>query len=437
MRNFMSKTTANPMHNVLKEAIEAAGLSAQPALIVNWQAFSLKFRETCNAYIETRPEQGLYTTGAYSLIHACNHMRHLVESINEMQAFGKLSEIAMEKLEGYQNTDTLVGLYWSHFAEDYAIYMPHCNNRIMEDFKEIVSKCANQEYIHNPDADIRITAASAVRQAAKEMMVRHPDATHIQADMQHVEMIARDHRAMLLDALVVPYQPKDIVQSEPQISPTEMFVENTQPSHFMAELQRGLLTMTLSERDALDEHWADIVSRYVAYHRDHVTQNEQDMYPLGPYRIACDALVHALTDEVACTQGEDEYQYSPEYVQALTKLTAWAQHNETRCDNIDAWMKESFVSQAVALSENHTASSAEAFQFGELVAEKTMLAMQREPNRAYVVHFLNELAQAAGENSHFSDAVARAEKLKNELSPFEEHGDYASELDEEDLEEYL
>ena len=437
MRNFMNKATANPMHNVLKEAIQALEPSAQPELIVNWQAFFLKFRETCDAYIGTRPEQGLYTTGAYSLIHACNHMRLMVEGANEMRAFERLSEMAMEKLEGYQNTDVLVELYWSHFAEDYAMYMPHCNNRIMEDFQKLTVKYANQEYIHNPDADIRITAASAVQQAAKEMVTLHPDAPHIQADMQHIEMIARDHRAMLLDALAVPYQPKDIVQSEPQISPTEMFVENTQPSHFMAELQRGMLTLTDNERFALDEHWADIISRYVSYHRDHVTINEQSEYPLGPYRIACDALVHALTDEIMCTQGEDEYQYSPRYVQALTKLTEWAQNNEARCDNIDAWMKESFVSKAIALSEGTNALSTEAYQFGELVAEKTMLAMQREPNKAYVVHFLHELAKAAGEHSRFSDVVSRVEKLRQEISPFEEHGDYASELDEEDLEEYI
>ena len=98
MRNFMSKATANPMHNVLKEVIDAVDPYVRPALIVNWQAFSLKFRETCDAYIETRPDQGLYTTGAYSIIHACNHMRHMVDSVDEIQAFGQLSDVAMKQL---------------------------------------------------------------------------------------------------------------------------------------------------------------------------------------------------------------------------------------------------------------------------------------------------------------------------------------------------
>lgn len=214
MQNFMNKATANPMHNTLQSAIEALGPYARSALTNNWSEFYAKFQETCDAYIGTRPGQGLYTTGVYSVIHACNHMRHMVQDMDALQMFSQLAEAAAEQLQEYEKIDTKVNMYWYSFSEDYASYMPHCNNRILEDFQRLTAKYAHQEYIHNPNEDLRVTATKAVQQAAVEMQTSHADKPHIVHDMQRVHSVAAEHRSMILDTIVAPYEPKMLVHSE-------------------------------------------------------------------------------------------------------------------------------------------------------------------------------------------------------------------------------
>lgn len=224
MKHFMNKPTANPMHNTLRRAIGELDVRQQQVVANNWNTFYQNFSSACDKYIDTRPDAGLYTTGVYATLHACQHMRLMSLDADTLQVFSHLEENMVDKLNAAAEVDTKIEMYWYEFTEEYRGYMPHCNNRILEDLQRMVAKAAHQEYIHNPETDIRIIACNAVQRAAVELIGQHPDNAGIRVDMLHIEKVAPEHKSTILDAYVGPIEPGDLVQYD--FEDPEMFIDD-------------------------------------------------------------------------------------------------------------------------------------------------------------------------------------------------------------------
>ncbi len=213
MELFLSQKTANPMHNELRRTLNSLSDEQLSHIEQNWGTFFSNFNQACQEYIHNRPGMGLHMTAAWAIIGACVKADKEVLDPKAKEAFNQMRYNISEQLEKLDAIDTKIEMYWYVFAESYRECMPHCNNRVMEDFQREVAKFGHHEYIHNPDRDLQLSALAAVQQATIVIARTHATNEQIGADMTAVSQIASEQAALMNCAEFV-IEPREYVMDE-------------------------------------------------------------------------------------------------------------------------------------------------------------------------------------------------------------------------------
>lgn len=441
MKRFLNKPTVNPMHNVLRRAIESLDTRQQDIIAQDWHSFFTKFQETCDSFVTKRPGQGLYTTGAIATLLTCSYMQRQTQDLATASVFDALGEKVSEQQEAFEDIDTRVGMYWYAFAEQYGNVMPHCNNRVMEDFQHAVATAAHQEYIHNPDRDIRFTGLEAVQQATIEIARRHPDNEMICKDMTWVSKIASEQKSMMYSEVVLTVEPKDLVCTEPEIDPFTMFMEEETPNPFTNELQRALYSLESYQVEAIAANWDNFKAKY-----DASVQNLHTEYDwAGPYQIA----LYALRDTAAAPAPENA---SVAYKEACAALDGYVSRTQPKAVALDRQMFDVIIGHASGYFDNDKAPNCNATVMHEFVDAATRGSIKHvfeHPEKAFMTNVYDAVMDAtetvirmnggeAGIRDDMHRIADEAADAKNEmLRSWAVPKEFAQEVDTQEQEEVL
>lgn len=213
-KQFMNTSTANPMHNELRRAINSLDTHQQGIVEAHWNTFFANFENFCSKYQNEYKGQGLYTTAIWALSSACINLKHAALSTDELQTVTALNEYTEKNISKAEKLDIKIELYWYEFAESYRNCMPHGNNQILEDFKREVAKTAMSMLRATPDKEINIIGTDAVQKAATELAGKHPNNVSLCSDMTRVSKVAGEQRSMIYDAYVAPTEPMMFLDDE-------------------------------------------------------------------------------------------------------------------------------------------------------------------------------------------------------------------------------
>lgn len=390
MRNFLNTPTVNPMRNTLRRAVEALDVRMQESLSKNWDTFFTSFQKSCARYIEQRPQQGLYTTGAWSVISACYHMSDITPDVNSQQVFTQLSINAEEMLQQCEEVDIRVEMYWYSFAEQYGDHMPHCNNRIMEDFQREVAKAAHKEYVHIPDRDIRFTGLEAVQAATIAIARAHPENEGIGADMTRVSKIAHEQKWCMLSDIMLTVEPKDIVLDEPDGNSYEAFMEHSGTNPFSGELRRALFSLTPKQLEVIEEHWDTFKKAY----DEQVDGIHTEYSWAGPYQVA----MYALREVTMSSLKNLSDGQATEQVDAYMALDAYVSQNMVKATELDRQMLETLTNYAQHCFEAGQSSACTAtilHEYMDAVEQEYMNIAFKEPNKMFMTNIYDAIIKAA------------------------------------------
>lgn len=372
MKTFLQTHTINPTRATLQRELLSLDADVQELIESHWETFMQKFQLSC----QMNAGRGLYTTAIRAAIFASNDLWRTEQNPALCEKINQWIEALCDKMNDMQALDTKVECYWYNFAEQYRAHMPHCNNRIMEDFQAEVAKVAHKQYQQNPDCDIRLIGLDAVQAATVAMARSHPEHHALCADMTNVSRIAHEQKwAMLQD--VIHEEPKKII--EPECGFFAMFMETNGVNPLNGELRRALLSLNPLQLEIIARDWDSFKTSYDM----HVQEIHTEYDWTGPYQIALYALRATVANETTV---------------AHIALDEYVAQNMARAASLDRRMSEIVANKAQLC-----------FDEGQSVLNNTMLVHEymdevnqaytkiafRNPNQPFMVNTYDAISVAA------------------------------------------